>query len=88
MKDNQIQKPFKVGDKIKWNWMGRAVSGVVKKVYLKPVSRIFRGTEFKRNGSTECPAYLVKSKAGSEVLKSHRELSVASSKVGMQQKKT
>jgi hypothetical protein len=75
MKANKLPVPFKIGDKIKWRWMGRPVTGVIKKVYFKPVTKIFRGAEFKRNGSPEEPAYLVKSKAGSEVLKSHSELS-------------
>ncbi len=75
MKTNRLPEPFRIGEKIKWRWMGRPVSGVVKKVYFKPVTKIFRGAEFKRNGSKEEPAYLVKSKAGSEVLKSHSELS-------------
>ena len=68
-------KAFKVGEKIKWKWMGRAVKGVVKQIYLKPVTKVFRGTEFTRNGSPEVPAYLVRSNAGSEILKSHSELS-------------
>jgi hypothetical protein len=75
MKKNEVTKPFKVGEKIKWLWMGRDVKGVIKKIYLKPVVRTFRGTEFRRNGSVEKPAYLIKSDAGSEVLKSHSELS-------------
>jgi hypothetical protein len=79
MKKNQVSKPFKVGDKIKWLWMGRPVKGVVKKIYFKPVTKTFRGTEFKRNASEETPAYLVKSNAGSEVLKSHTELSAQTS---------
>ena len=70
----QIIKVFKVGDQIQWSWMGRTVKGTVKKIYFKPVVKIFRGTEFRRKASEEKPAYLVKSDAGSEVLKSHTEL--------------
>ncbi len=77
MKKQTTLKTFKVGDQIQWNWMGRAVKGIVKKIYFKPVTKTFRGTEFTRNGSPEKPAYLVKSDAGSEVLKSQSELKLS-----------
>lgn len=70
-------KPVKIleeGTTVQWTWMGRPVIGVVKRAYLKPVSKTLRGHIFKRNGSPEKPAYLVKSQAGNEVLKSHTEL--------------
>ena len=67
-------KAFKVGAKIKWNWMGREVAGKVRATYFKPVKKKFRGHLFKRNGSPERPAYLVESTSGSKVLKSHTEL--------------
>lgn len=70
-----MKKVFAKGDQIRWNWMGRAVKGVVKQIYFKPVVKTFRGTVFKRNGTKEKPAYLVQSEAGSKVLKSHSELS-------------
>ena len=69
------KKVFEVGSQVKWNWMGLVVKGSVKKVYYKPVEREFRGTTYKRNGSKEKPAYLVRSLAGHDVLKSHSELS-------------
>ncbi len=54
--------------------MGRVVKGSIKQIYFKPVAKTFRGTEFRRNGSKEKPAYLIKSEAGSEILKLHSEL--------------
>lgn len=70
-------KFFNPGELVQWNWMGRPVKGLIKKVYVKPIAREFRGTLFKRNGSPEKPAYLVRSQAGSDVLKSHSELTKA-----------
>lgn len=72
MKKNNFFKP---GSKVQWNWMGRPVRGSIKKIYHKRVEKLLRGTLFKRNGSPEMPAYLVKSNAGNEVLKLHSELS-------------
>ncbi|RYZ82260.1 MAG: DUF2945 domain-containing protein [Proteobacteria bacterium] len=72
---NSKSKPFKIGAKVQWKWMGRFVEGTVKGLYVKPVSKVFRGHTFRRNGSLETPAYHVKSVAGSDVLKSQSELS-------------
>lgn len=79
-----MKKVFTKGDKIQWNWMGHAVKGVVKQIYFKPVVKTFRGTEFKRNGTKENPAYLVQSEAGSEVLKLHSELKISKSSESFQ----
>lgn len=70
----KTSKAFRVGAKVQWIWMGRPVKGTVKKIFLKPVSKELRGHLFTRNGSPEKPAYLVKSEAGSDVLKLHTEL--------------
>lgn len=67
-------KSFDVGSMVQWIWMGRPVKGTVKKIYLKSVTKVLRGHTYKRNGSAEKPAYLIKSAAGSEVLKLHTEL--------------
>ena len=68
------KKIFRVGTKVQWTWMGRPVNGVIKKIYIRPVSKELRGHVFTRNGSLERPAYLIKSEVGSEVLKLHTEL--------------
>ena len=65
---------FKVGSRIKWNWAGGVVSGTVKQVFLKPVTRVIKGKKIKRNGSEEKPAYLVKSESGNIALKLQTEL--------------
>ena len=70
----KMKKPFNVGAKVRWTWMGRPVYGDVKKIYFKPISKVFRGHLFKRNGSEDKPAYLIVTIAGNEVLKSQSEL--------------
>ncbi|AHZ84613.1 hypothetical protein Bb109J_c1922 [Bdellovibrio bacteriovorus] len=67
-------KPFKVHDKIQWQWLGRAITGTVEEVYLESVTRTIKGKKITRHGSPEKPAYLVKSDAGNEALKLHTEL--------------
>jgi hypothetical protein len=67
-------KAFKVGAKIKWNWMGREVTGKVREIYFKTVKKTFRGHLFRRNGSSAMPAYLVESSSGNKVLKLHSEI--------------
>lgn len=67
-------KSFDIGAPVQWIWMGRPVKGTVKKIYLKPVTKVLRGHAYTRNGSTEKPAYLIKSAAGNDVLKLHTEL--------------
>ena len=74
MKTQTVSKAFPIGTPVQWIWMGRPVKGKVLKIFLRPVSKVLRGHEFKRNGSPEKPAYLVKSEAGSDVIKSHTEL--------------
>ena len=74
MRKQSTLKHFKPGTEVQWNWMGRVVKGSVKQIYFRPIAKTFRETLFKRNGSPETPAYLVKSHAGSDVLKLHTEL--------------
>lgn len=65
---------FKVGSKVQWKWMGRAIEGKVKKSFTGPISKTIKGKSIKRNGSFENPAYLVISEAGNEALKLESEL--------------
>ncbi len=67
-------KPYRVGAKIQWKWVGNPVLGTVEEVFFGPVERIIKGKNIKRNGSVEKPAYLVKSEAGNVALKLHTEL--------------
>lgn len=71
---------FKVGAKVQWKWLGRAIDGVVKEVHFKSISKTIKGKSIKRNGSKEKPAYLVESVAGNLALKLQSELTAPSPK--------
>ena len=73
-------KPFSVGVKISWKWLGRKINGIVKEVHFKPISKIIKEKNIKRNGSKENPAYLVQSDSGNLALKLHSELEPATKK--------
>jgi hypothetical protein len=66
---------FKRGSRVQWKWLGRPIHGQVEEVYEAPVVRTIKGKQIKRNGSSERPAYLVKSDAGNLALKLETELS-------------
>ena len=76
-------KPFKVGAKVEWKWLGRQIRGEVKEVFLVPVTRAIKGKKIKRNGSPEKPAYLVQSDAGNLALKLQTELTRPSGLQGL-----
>lgn len=65
---------FKKGAEIQWSWMGNTITGVVLGVFTEPVIREIKGKKIKRNGTSENPAYLVKSVSGNEALKLGSEL--------------
>ena len=65
---------FKVGDKVSWKWLGRAIEGVVEDVFTAKVTRKIKTATITRNATAENPAYLVKSSAGNLALKLATEL--------------
>nr|AGU12004.1 hypothetical protein [uncultured organism] len=74
MKTQKTKTTIELGATVEWTWMGRPVKGTVKRIFLKPVTKVLREHTYTRNGSPEKPAYLIKSEAGSEVLKSVTEI--------------
>lgn len=75
-------KPYKVGAKVQWKWLGKAILGQVEAVYLEKATQLIKGKKIVRNGTPENPAYLVKSVAGNLALKLGSELTATpSSKV-------
>ncbi len=74
-----LKKPYKVKSKIVWKWLGREIHGHVVEVYFEPVTKTIKDKKIKRNGSPDCPAYLVQSTAGNLALKLHTELFVQGS---------
>lgn len=65
---------FKKDSQVQWKWLGRNIKGVIVEIFTNPVVREIKGKKIKRNGSSENPAYLVRSEAGNEALKLGTEL--------------
>jgi hypothetical protein len=68
---------MKKGDKVEWNWGAYKAEGTIEKEYDKPISKTIKGDKVKRNASKSEPAYEIKQKDGSRVLKSESELKKA-----------
>ncbi|MFN3454215.1 MAG: DUF2945 domain-containing protein [Pseudobdellovibrio sp.] len=67
-------KHFKKNSKVYWKWLGRKIPGHIVDVYFEPTVQTIKGKSIKRNGSKECPAYLVESQSGNQALKLHTEI--------------
>lgn len=65
---------MKKGDKVEWNWGRSKAEGKIEKEHDKPVSKTIKGAKVKRNASKDEPAYEIKQKNDSTVLKSESEL--------------
>lgn len=69
-----VKSKFKVGDAVKWPWMGGKVRGTVVEIFAERVTKEIKGKNIVRNGCPACPAYYVQSKAGNYALKLESEL--------------
>lgn len=69
-----LEKAIKVGDPVRWKWMGGYVEGEVVEIHYEPITKLIKGKSIKRNGSKDKPAYLVKSKSGNFALKLSTEI--------------
>lgn len=69
---------IKIGSKVQWKWLGKTISGTVEEVHKEKITKVIKDKKIVRNGSSENPAYLVKSEAGNLALKLGSELTVAS----------
>lgn len=65
---------FKKSAKVQWKWLGGLIDGKVEEIFFEPVTKTIKGKVIKRNGSSEKPAYLVRSEAGNLALKLETEL--------------
>ncbi|MES2647620.1 MAG: DUF2945 domain-containing protein [Bacteroidota bacterium] len=65
---------MKKGDKVHWKWGAGEAEGTIKEKSEKPITRKIKGTEVKRKGSKEEPAYVLEQKDGGQVVKSGSEL--------------
>ena len=68
---------YNEGDKVEWEWGNGEATGKVKKRYTQKITVKIKGNEVTRDGSEDCPAYLIEQEDGDEVLKLHSELSKA-----------
>jgi len=66
------------GTNVRWKWGDSDASGQVWEAFTRRVTRTLKGTEVTKNGSDDCPAYLIKQEDGAEVLKLHSEVQRAS----------
>ena len=64
----------KEGEEVSWKWGRGEVKGVIKKVYFNNVEKEIKGSQTKRKGSEENPAYYIKEDKDKYVLKLHSEL--------------
>ena len=65
---------MKKGDKVHWAWGKSQAEGVIKEKSEKTIAKKIKGTEVKRKGSKEEPAYVIQQANGTEVVKSESEL--------------
>lgn len=65
---------MKKGDTVHWNWGKSEAEGKVVAKHTDTVKKTIKGTEVKRNASTEEPAYEIKQEKGNSVIKSESEL--------------
>ncbi|QKJ30943.1 DUF2945 domain-containing protein [Mucilaginibacter mali] len=65
---------MKKGDTVHWNWGASQAEGKIEKTHKEPVEKKIKGADVKRNATKDSPAYQIKQKDGSIVLKSESEL--------------
>jgi len=65
---------MKKGDKVHWNWGKSQAEGTIKEKSEKTITKKIKGSEVKRKGSKEEPAYVIQQESGAEVVKSESEL--------------
>ncbi|WP_204352607.1 DUF2945 domain-containing protein [Salinicola halophilus] len=68
---------FKQRQSVKWKWGPNWAEGTVTKKFRETVTRKLQGSEVKRKGSEDNPAYLIKQEDGTRVLKLQSELEKA-----------
>ena len=77
---------FKKNSKVQWKWLGRPIDGTVEEIFLESVTKTIKGKKITRHGSTDKPAYLVKSEAGNLALKLETELQTPVAKTASKSK--
>ncbi len=65
---------MKKGDTVHWNWNNGEAEGKIVAKHTDTVEKTIKGAQIKRKASKDEPAYEIKQKNGSKVLKSESEL--------------
>ena len=65
---------MKKGETVHWKWGASEAEGKIVKEHTEPTTKTIKGAIVKRNASKDEPAYEIKQKNGSKVLKSESEL--------------
>lgn len=68
------QKQIRTGSPVSWDWGKGTASGKVKEIHREEITQKIKGSEVKRNGTQDNPAYLIEQDDGTEVLKLRSEL--------------
>ena len=68
---------YRKGSRVSWSWGNGTGTGEVVEVHTEKVTKTLKGSEITRNGSDDCPAYLVEESDGTRVLKLESELEKA-----------
>lgn len=69
-----VSKHYAVNTKVEWDWGNGTGTGKIQQKFTEDVSRQIDGSEIKRNGTSDDPAYLIEQEDGQRVLKKHSEL--------------
>lgn len=62
------------GTTVRWKWGKNSATGKVKERFTEKVTRTIEGSEITKNGSRDCPAYLIEQEDGGRVLKLKSEI--------------
>jgi len=69
-----MAKGHSKGTSVRWKWGDSHATGKVAEAFTRRVTRMLKGAEVTKNGSDDCPAYLIEQEDGSKVLKLHSEV--------------
>ncbi|MDF2964954.1 MAG: hypothetical protein K0Q51_342 [Rickettsiaceae bacterium] len=69
-----MSKVHSIGSPVSWKWGQGIAHGVIEEVFFESVIRVIKGTKVTRNGTEDNPAYVIRQKDGTVVLKLHSEL--------------
>lgn len=65
------------GTEVNWKWGNGTATGTVTEIHYKTTTRRIEGSEIKRKGCDENPAYVIKQEDGTYLLKLKSEVSRA-----------